>query len=156
MDALVDFSHALSDETRLRIVHLVTDETLCVCELADILRMPQSSVSSHLQVIRKAGMLDSERCEKWVYYRLGKRYRSLLATLGKFFVLSVEGDSTLKADAARARIRLGEREQSCCPRPKILDSRKPAKPRRRSTSIQANRSTAPHSKSRTTHETTPR
>ena len=125
MDALVDFSHALSDETRLRILHLVTDEALCVCELADILRMPQSSVSSHIQVIRKAGMLASERCEKWVYYRLEKRYRSLLATLGKFFAVSANDNATLKADAARARVRLARRIQSCCPGPKVLDSHKP-------------------------------
>ncbi len=132
MDALVDFSHALSDETRLRILHLVTDEALCVCELADVLRMPQSSVSSHIQVIRKAGMLESERCEKWVYYRLEKRYRSLFATLGKFFALSVDDDSTLKVDAARTRVRLAQREESCCPGPKVLDARKPARSPRRS------------------------
>ena len=51
----VAFFRALSDETRWRIVRLVMDRALCVCELADILGMPQSSVSSHVQVIRKAG-----------------------------------------------------------------------------------------------------
>ncbi|HEY3899154.1 MAG TPA: metalloregulator ArsR/SmtB family transcription factor [Chthoniobacter sp.] len=118
---LVQFSHALSDETRLRILHLVNDEALCVCELADILRMPQSSVSSHVQVLRNAGLLASERCEKWIYYRLERRYRSLFATLGKFFALSADDDSTLKPDAMRARIRLAQREQSCWPGPTVLD-----------------------------------
>jgi ArsR family transcriptional regulator len=131
MDALVHFSHALSDETRLRILHLLTDDALCVCELADILQMPPSSVSSHIQVIRKADLLASERCEKWIYYRLEKRHRSLLATLGKFFALSADDNSTLKSDAARARARLAQRAQSCCPGPKLLHSRKPVKSPRR-------------------------
>jgi ArsR family transcriptional regulator len=99
----------------------VNDEALCVCELADILRMPQSSVSSHVQVLRNAGLLASERCEKWIYYRLERRYRSLFATLGKFFALSADDDSTLKPDAMRARIRLAQREQSCWPGPTVLD-----------------------------------
>jgi ArsR family transcriptional regulator len=67
MTNIVSFSRALGDATRWRIVRLVLDEALCVCELADILEMPQSSVSSHVQVIRRAGLLVSEKCEKWTY-----------------------------------------------------------------------------------------
>ena len=127
MQPLVTFAQALADPTRIRILHLVSAEALCVCELTDILDMPQSSVSSHLQIIRKAGLLASERCEKWIYYRLEARYRSLLATLGKFFALAPTTDATLKADAAAARRRLAEREQSCCPGPKLLRTRSPIK-----------------------------
>ncbi|RYD17419.1 MAG: ArsR family transcriptional regulator, partial [Verrucomicrobiaceae bacterium] len=61
MTDIVTFSRALADPTRWRIVRLVMDDALCVCELADILEMPQSSVSSHVQVIRKAGLLESEK-----------------------------------------------------------------------------------------------
>ncbi len=121
MHDLITFAQALSDETRFRIVRLVADQALCVCELADILQMPQSSVSSHIQVIRKAELLASERCEKWVYYKLDGKYRSLVATLGKFF--SVESHATLKSDALRARLRLAKRAQSCCPGPKTLGVR---------------------------------
>jgi ArsR family transcriptional regulator len=122
MNHLVSFAHALSDATRLRIVRLVTDEALCVCELADILQMPQSSVSSHIQVMRKAGLLASERCEKWVYYKLEGKFRSLMATLGKFFSVDTPSESILKSDAVRARLRLAKREESCCPGPKTLNS----------------------------------
>ena len=59
---VVPFFRALADETRWRIVQLLSDEPMCVCELADILRMPQSSVSSHLQVIKKGRLLDSTLC----------------------------------------------------------------------------------------------
>lgn len=48
MSSVVTFSRALADATRWRIVRLVMADALCVCELADILKMPQSSVSSHV------------------------------------------------------------------------------------------------------------
>lgn len=118
-ETIVIFSRALADPTRWRIVRLVLDDALCVCELADILEMPQSSVSSHVQVIRKAGLLESEKCEKWTYFRIEPKYRKLIGTLEKFFE---SDDTTLKSDAARALKRLAVRETSCCPGPKSLKS----------------------------------
>jgi len=122
MNELVDFGQALADETRVRILHLVKGEALCVCELADILRMPQSSVSSHIQVIKRAGLLASERCEKWIYYRLETRYVRLLVALGEFF--NVAKGAVLAGDSRRAVIRLAERAESCCPGPKRLAGRR--------------------------------
>lgn len=116
---IVTFSRALADPTRWRIVRLVLEDALCVCELADILEMPQSSVSSHVQVIRKAGLLESEKCEKWTYFRIEPKYRGLVGTLEKFFA---SDDAVLETDATRARARLAIRETSCCPGPKSLKS----------------------------------
>ena len=82
--------------------------------------MPQSSVSSHVQVIRKAGLLESEKCGKWTYFRIHRDYRKLVTTLDTFFAHS--DDVVLTADASRAVARLAEREDSCCPRPKHLTS----------------------------------
>lgn len=124
MKDLVAFNHALSDATRWRIVRLLLDEPLCVCELADILDMPQSSVSSHVQVIKKSGMLLSEKCEKWIYYRVSGSHRSLILSLERFFEVSPATDAMLKKDATRAVKRLTEREASCCPPPKSLMGKK--------------------------------
>ena len=118
MENIVTFCRALADVTRWRIVSLVREDALCVCELADILEMPQSSVSSHVQVIRKAGLLESEKCEKWTYFRIDRNHRKLIATLEKFFAGS--DDTILKTDAARSVARLAKREVSCCPVPKSL------------------------------------
>ncbi len=120
MKELVAFAHALSDTTRWRIIELVADEALCVCELADILEMPQSSVSSHLQVIRRAGLLDSERCEKWIYYRLGAEKKDLVLVVREQFAASIDADTAIARDARRAKRRLAEREKSCCPGPRTL------------------------------------
>ncbi|MCW1887523.1 metalloregulator ArsR/SmtB family transcription factor [Luteolibacter flavescens] len=119
MSDVVSFSRALADVTRWRIVRLVMDEALCVCELADILEMPQSSVSSHVQVIRKAGLLEDEKCEKWTYFRIAKSYRALIRTLVKTL-----GDDLHPDDAEKAARRLAVRENSCCPGPVKLATRR--------------------------------
>ena len=111
--APVSFFRALADETRWRIVRLVADRALCVCELADILGMPQSSVSSHVQIIRKAGLLESERVGKWTYFRIHAKHLHLLAEITRNFPDGREH----KADLKRAKARLVDRENSCCPGP---------------------------------------
>lgn len=122
MNHAVAFNRALADPTRWRIVRLVAADALCVCELADILGMPQSTVSSHVQVIRKAGLLESEKCEKWTYFRIEARYLKLIRAMESLFSASV--DPAWAGDASRAARRLQEREGSCCPGPKKLKSRK--------------------------------
>ena len=122
MSDLVTFTRALADTTRWRIVRLVMEDALCVCELADILEMPQSSVSSHVQVIRRAGLLESEKCEKWTYFQIRRDYRKLIQTLSKFFDSS--GETILETDAKRLIQRLAKRENSCCPGPRTLSVRK--------------------------------
>lgn len=125
---VVKFARALADETRWRIIQLVHEEALCVCELADILQMPQSSVSSHLQIIRKAGLLASERREKWIYYRIEARMRPLIASISKHFSVSPVTDATLAKDARQAVKRLAQRDSSCCPGPRKLASASRKKP----------------------------
>ena len=107
------FFRALADETRWRIVRLVMNRALCVCELADILGMPQSSVSSHVQIIRKAGLLESERCGKWTYFRIHRKLLPLLT----HFIETLPSDPNHKTDLKNAKARLKDRESSCCPGP---------------------------------------
>ncbi len=126
MTNIVNFTRALADSTRWRIVRLVMREALCVCELADILDMPQSSVSSHVQVIRKAGLLESEKCEKWTYFRIDAKYLKLLETMEKFFTGTEEEEWS--GDAGKSAQRLCEREGSCFPGPETLSARRRAKP----------------------------
>jgi ArsR family transcriptional regulator, arsenate/arsenite/antimonite-responsive transcriptional repressor len=110
---VIHFFKAVGDETRWRIVRLVMDRAWCVCELADILEMPQSSVSSHVQIIRRAGLLESERCGKWTYFRMLPEHVQLLRA-----VMNLYPDGAAYAvDAYRAEQRLARRETSCCPGP---------------------------------------
>lgn len=124
MTNIVTTSRALADETRWRIIRLVMEDALCVCELGDILEMPQSSVSSHVQIIRKAGLLESEKCEKWTYFRIAGDVLPLIRGISKFF--PDDPDTFFPEDATRAVARMKERDDSCCPGPKKLASRRKA------------------------------
>lgn len=70
--SLADVLKALADETRLRIFRLLTQQELCVCEIEDILHLPQSLVSNHLAVLRRNGLVESRRDAedaRWIFYR---------------------------------------------------------------------------------------
>jgi len=61
---------ALASEPRLRIVTRLAIGPQCVCELAELLRSDQSTVSRHLSVLRSAGIISGRREGQHVYYRL--------------------------------------------------------------------------------------
>lgn len=61
---------ALSDPNRVRIVKMLEDKPLCVCEIKDILGLANSTVSKHLSLLRDAELIIDEKDGKWVYYRL--------------------------------------------------------------------------------------
>jgi len=70
MKAIARTFKALSDETRLRIIALLSRGELCVCDLMEILALPQSTVSRHLATLRHAGLVEDRRQGVWMYYRL--------------------------------------------------------------------------------------
>lgn len=119
MTSAVTFFRVLADPVRWRIVRLAMDQALCVCELADILGMPQSTVSSHVQIIRKAGLLDSETCGKWTYFRIAREHLGLLRQC----IRSLPEHPQYTQDIQRLQSRLAVRASSCCPGPQILKPR---------------------------------
>jgi ArsR family transcriptional regulator len=62
---------ALADETRLRILALLLAEgELCVCDIIAALKLPQSTISRHLAILRKSGWVNDRRCGLWIYYSI--------------------------------------------------------------------------------------
>jgi ArsR family transcriptional regulator len=61
---------ALADETRVRIIALLSQGELCVCHIQDALALPQPNVSRQLGILRSAGLVEDRRAGSWVYYRL--------------------------------------------------------------------------------------
>ena len=61
---------ALADQTRLRIIGLLTAGEICVCDIHGSLSLPQPTVSRHLAYLRKAGLVDTRKDGLWVHYRL--------------------------------------------------------------------------------------
>ena len=78
---------ALSDETRLRILALLPYGELCVCDLMEIMGLPQSTVSRHLATLRQSELVEDRRQGVWIFYRLMESsesvYRELLDILSE-------------------------------------------------------------------------
>ncbi len=62
--------HALSDETRLHVVELLTGGEKCVCDLQEAVGAAQPRLSFHLKVLREAGLVNDRKEGRWVYYSL--------------------------------------------------------------------------------------
>lgn len=61
---------ALSDLTRLKIIYLLSNGELCVCEIICTLDKPQSSISHHLNILKKSGFIKGRKEGIWTYYSL--------------------------------------------------------------------------------------
>lgn len=62
--------HALSDPLRLKVLELLQQRELCVCELCEHLSVSQSKLSFHLKTLREAGLVRSRQEGRWIYYSL--------------------------------------------------------------------------------------
>lgn len=65
-----DLIRVLADPLRLRIVTLLARETLCTTHLVEETGAKQTNLSNHLRVLREAGVVDTEPCGRFTYYRL--------------------------------------------------------------------------------------
>ena len=113
---IITLLSALADPTRLRLVRLLLQEELCVCELVDALRVPQYKVSRHLARLRRVGLVHSRRNGRWMYYSIGRQgelnafHRDLL----KVMDIHLNGVPAARKDDVRLSRRLAMRRAGRC------------------------------------------
>ncbi|WP_405928729.1 metalloregulator ArsR/SmtB family transcription factor [Streptomyces griseus] len=81
----------LSDPLRLRIVTLLARETLCTTHLVEETAARQTNLSNHLRVLREAGVVETEPCGRFTYYKLRP---DVIAQLGGQFADLAESART--------------------------------------------------------------
>ena len=64
---------ALSDPNRVRILLVLRQGELCVCQITELFGFAPSTISKHLSILHQAGLIRSRKSERWVYYRLPDR-----------------------------------------------------------------------------------
>jgi len=109
MEELLSVFKALSDETRLRIIKLLEQGELCVCDITAALDMVQPKVSFHLSALKEAGLIKDRKQGKWIHYSLNEKdlFRRML-------ILSAcerMQDGTLSGDRKRLASFLENKEQ---------------------------------------------
>ncbi|MGW0774937.1 ArsR/SmtB family transcription factor [Streptomyces sp. NPDC002835] len=90
----------LADPLRLRIVTLLAQETLCTTHLVEETGARQTNLSNHLRVLREAGVVETEPCGRFTYYKL--RPDVIEAVAGSFAELASAARATQAADTKRA------------------------------------------------------
>jgi DNA-binding transcriptional ArsR family regulator len=73
MNELVAMAKALSDENRVRILMFLRDGELCVCQIIEMLGLAPSTISEHMAVLHRAGLVSARKEGRWIFYRLADR-----------------------------------------------------------------------------------
>ena len=107
---------AAGDANRLRILNLLGEDPLCVCQLVAVLRLSQSTVSKHLSILRGAGLIEDERRGKWVFYRHAPLDRDpARRALLDLVVHALEDDRDARADRRALHSRRVQDLAGACP-----------------------------------------
>ncbi|MFD4261393.1 ArsR/SmtB family transcription factor [Streptomyces sp. NPDC058534] len=77
-----DLIRVLADPLRLQIVTLLARETLCTTHLVEETGARQTNLSNHLRVLREAGVVETEPCGRYTYYKL--RPDAIASLAGQF------------------------------------------------------------------------
>ena len=94
---------ALSDETRLRIMVLLSEKELCVCQLESALGLSQVKVSRHLTVLRNAGLVNDRREGLWIFYSLAGPRNELEESIHRALRSYFKKDSSFRKDLSNMR-----------------------------------------------------
>ena len=73
MQQVIDIAKALGDESRLRALLSLRDGELCLCQIIDLLDLAPSTVSKHLSILHRAGLVNKRKQGRWHYFRLPGR-----------------------------------------------------------------------------------
>ncbi len=93
---------AFSDPTRLRILNLLRGrKELCVCDIMEVLGVPQAKVSRHLAYLRRSGLVRTRRDGQWVHYRLSRAEGAVHKKLLECLRSCEAEDAELRADRER-------------------------------------------------------
>ena len=71
---LGDLFKVFGDTTRIKIMYALYEDEMCVCAIADLLKMTQSAISHQLKVLKAANLVASRREGKTIYYRLADEH----------------------------------------------------------------------------------
>jgi ArsR family transcriptional regulator, arsenate/arsenite/antimonite-responsive transcriptional repressor len=104
LDALF---RALADTTRLRLIHLMSEQEICVCYFIDVIGAPQSKISRHLAYLRRAGIVGARREGKWMHYRLIVPQEHHAASILKSTIEVLKRDKEMQKDCERLN-------RACC------------------------------------------
>ena len=82
-ETMAEIFKAFADPTRLMILKLLSEnECMCVCKIIDELKKPQSTISRHLSMLKKSGLIKARKERTWNYYYIvNPKVKNIIATM---------------------------------------------------------------------------
>ena len=104
MNELLAITNALSDEGRVRTLAACFEGELCVCQVTELLGLAPSTVSKHLSILKQAGLVESRKEGRWIYYRLpGEEISEVVQTALTWLRSCVGKDKRIIEDRKRLK-----------------------------------------------------
>lgn len=98
------FFKALGDENRLRILNLLFNYELCVCEIEVILNLTQSNVSRHLGKLKSNGIISGFKDAQWIHYRIDESFKDDNSMLMGYLSDMFNKNDTFKEDLRKCKL----------------------------------------------------
>jgi ArsR family transcriptional regulator, arsenate/arsenite/antimonite-responsive transcriptional repressor len=104
MREFMNITKALADENRVRMLLALRGGELCVCQITELFGLAPSTISKHLSILYQAGLAESRKDGRWMYYRLpGKEAPAAVRRAIDWVARSVNGAPRVTEDAARLK-----------------------------------------------------
>ncbi len=104
MNNLLNIFKTLSDKNRLRILMILYEKELCVCEIQEIIQVTISTVSKHLSILKSAGFIEERKEGKWVYYHIAKNFTNTPLREILFILPSwLKGEAEIEKDIEKVK-----------------------------------------------------
>lgn len=100
---LVLLTKALGDETRLRILALLQDHELCACQIVAVFELANSTISKHLAILKQAGLIQSRKQSRWIYFFLTPQPQPEIAAAFVWLNQCWQADPRLEADRSKIK-----------------------------------------------------
>jgi len=94
---------ALADPNRIRIIKLLQQKSLCVCEITELLKLAGSTVSQHLNVLKSVDIILESKDGRWVNYSINpKPAEPITASILSMMHLWFNDDTVIKSDLKKS------------------------------------------------------
>ena len=98
MEKLVSVAKAISEEKRLRILMALKEGKLCSCQLSELLGLTESTISTHMSILKRTGLVESKKNGRWVYYSLPEDMSLVVKNALKMVFVQLEGSKIIAKD----------------------------------------------------------
>ncbi len=101
MTPFLAVTRALSDGTRVRALLSLRGGELCLCQIIDLLALAPSTVSRHMDLLHRAGLVERRKEGRWHYFRLPRKASPVVRGGLRWALGALRGAPSLRADARR-------------------------------------------------------